>query len=143
MKKIILFLLLVVLSLSYVKANDVKNYNPIYKQTQVTKTIFPDLLYHNDKWIKKDSINVIFDFIDSNKIIVDENNYRSVYKIKSKKLFKYDNAYQYIIKIVDSRNNKISAELLYYNTNMVLFTIVNDSNIERYILTKNSIKIKK
>ena len=134
MKKIILFLLLVVLSLSYVKANDVKNYNPIYKQTQVTKTIFPDLLYHNDKWIKKDSINVIFDFIDSNKIIVDENNYRSVYKIKSKKLFKYDNAYQYIIKIVDSR---------YYNTNMVLFTIVNDSNIERYILTKNSIKIKK
>jgi hypothetical protein len=143
MKKIILFLLLGTLSLSYIRANEIKTYIPIYKQTQTTKTIFPNLLLQNNKWIKTDSVNVIFDFIENNKIIVNDNNYKSIYKIKSKRLVKYDNVDQYIIKAVDSKNNNHNIELLYYNTNIALFTIVNDSNIERYILNNNSIKLKK
>jgi len=143
MKKIILFLLLGTLSLSCLNANDVKTYNLIYKQIQTTRTIFPDLLLQNSKWIKTDSVNVIFDFIKNNKIIVNDNNYKSIYKIKSKKLVKYDNADQYIIEVIDSKNNKHNIELLYYNTNIALFTIVNDSNIERYLLNSNSIKLKK
>ena len=143
MKKIILFLLLGTLSLSYIRANEIKTYIPINKQTQTTKTIFPNLLLQNNKWIKTDSVNVIFDFIENNKIIVNDNNYKSIYKIKSKRLVKYDNVDQYIIKAVDSKNNNHNIELLYYNTNIALFTIVNDSNIERYILNNNSIKLKK
>lgn len=137
MKQIILFLLFSTLSLTNITANEVKFFNPNYKQTRITKTIFPNLLQQSSKWYKKDSVNIILDFMDSDKIIVNENNTKTIYNVKSKKLVKYDVVDKYVIKVTDSKNIKHNIEVLYFKNNETLFTVVNDSSIERYILSKN------
>jgi len=137
MKKIILFLLFGVLTLNNIGANESKILNSTHKQTQITKTILPNLLNYNyNNWIKKDSVDVIFDFIKNNKIVVTDDNYKTVYEVKSKKLLQFDIANQYNIKAIDSKKNKHNIQIIYY-INHTLLIIENDSSIERYVFTKN------
>jgi len=132
MKKVILFLLFGILFLNNINANEAKIISNPYKQTQVTSTVFPSLINYHSGWFKKDSVNITFDFIKNDKIVIYENNSDNVYKILNVKTIKYDIGSLYKMKAADSKHNKYNIEVLYYNDNSVMFTIINDSVIVRY-----------
>lgn len=137
MKKIILFLLFGVITLNIANANESKTLNNPYLQTHITESIFTNVINYHSNWLKKDSIQIFFDFIDNNRIIITENNTSIYYKVKSKKMIKFDEANQYDIKAVDSKNIKHDIQIIYYNNNITLLIIVNERNIERYLFANN------
>lgn len=137
MKKIILFLLFGAMTLNTTNANESKTLNNPYLKTYITKSIFPNIINHHSNWIKKDSTQVFFDFIDNNRIIITENDKSTYYKVKSKTLIKFDEANQYDIKAIDSKNIKHDIQVIFYNDNNTLLVVVNERNIERYIFANN------
>jgi len=139
MKKIILLIVLAILSFNSIKANEAKIISNPYVQTQILKTVFPSLLNSTHaNWYKKDSTKIIFDFIKSNKIFINGDNFNTVYKVKTKKYIKYDKVEEYDMKGVDSNNNKCDIQVLYFDDNCVLMTVLNDTSVIRYKYLKNS-----
>lgn len=132
MKKIIMFLMFAILSFNSISANEVKIINTPYKQTQVLKTIFPELVHYHSGWVKQDSVEVVFDFLKNKKIIINDSNFKNEYKIIKMDTVKYEIGESYRMKGIDSKNIKYDIEVLYYNDKNIVFILANDSNVVRY-----------
>lgn len=132
MKKIIMFLMFALFTISNINANEVKIINASYKQTQVLNTIFPELVNNRSEWIKQDSVQVEFDFNGNKKIVINDLNIKNEYRIIKIDTIHYDNSNYYKIKSVDSNNIKYDIEVLYFNDEKVFLSIFNEYSVVRY-----------
>ena len=132
MKKIIMFLMFALFTISNINANEVKIINASYKQTQLLNTIFPELVNYRSEWIKQDSVQVEFDFNGNKKIVINDLNIKNEYKIIKIDTIHYDNSNYYKIKSVDSNNIKYDIEVLYFNDEKVFLSIFNEYSVVRY-----------
>lgn len=132
MKKIIMFLMFALFTISNINANEVKIINASYKQTQVLNTIFPELVNYRSEWIKQDSVQVEFDFNGNKKIVINDLNKKNEYRIIKIDTIHYDNSNYYKIKSVDSNNIKYDIEVLYFNDEKVFLSIFNEYSVVRY-----------
>lgn len=132
MKKIIMFLMFALFTISNINANEVKIINASYKQTQVLNTIFPELVNYRSEWIKQDSVQVEFDFNGNKKIVINDLNIKNEYRIIKIDTIHYDNSNYYKIKSVDSNNIKYDIEVLYFNDEKVFLSIFNEYSVVRY-----------
>lgn len=132
MKKIIMFLMFALFTISNINANEVKIINASYKQTQVLNTIFPELVNYRSEWIKQDSVQVEFDFYGNKKIVINDLNIKNEYRIIKIDTIHYDNSNYYKIKSVDSNNIKYDIEVLYFNDEKVFLSIFNEYSVVRY-----------
>ena len=134
MKKVFLFLSLVFLSFNTTIANEIKIATTPYIQTQITKSIFENNFVNNNKWVKNDSVNVIFDLNKNKEIIINNNDNKSsiIYKVKVTNINNYSTGNLYKLNGKDNNNNKYYIELLYLTDNNILLTIVGDRNVIRY-----------
>ena len=132
MKKIIMFLMFALFTISNINANEVKIINASYKQTQLLNTIFPELVNYRSEWIKQDSVQVEFDFNGNKKIVINDLNIKNEYRIIKIDTIHYDNSNYYKIKSVDSNNIKYDIEVLYFNDEKVFLSIFNEYSVVRY-----------
>lgn len=133
MKKIIMFLVFAFFAFNNINASEVKIINTPYKQTQVLKTVLPEVFsYNNRGWVKQDSVEFVIDFLKSKKITINDPYFKNEYKIKKIKNTKYDVGESYKMKGIDSRKIKYDIEITYYKNNNIIIIIANDSNIVRY-----------
>lgn len=132
MRKFYLLLFFIVLSFGVIKSSIHSRsiYNP-YVQTQITKTIFDMKKYRTD-WIETYSTKITFDFIDNSKIIIDSYNEKTIFNVKLKKIDIHENSRLYLMKGVDSYNNKYLINVIYFNDKSIFMTIQNDTSIIRY-----------